>query len=45
MSEFPGLDFVQDETRLLARVVPVPERAALTVEAVRTALDAAGYGQ
>ena len=44
MSEFPGLEFVQEDKRLVARVVAEPGRTAVAPEAIRAALAQAGFG-
>ena len=45
MSEFPGLEFVREDRRLLARVVAEPVRTPVSHEAIRAALVQAGFGR
>ena len=45
MADYPGLAFQADENRLLATLQPPDERPVLDMDALRGALEKAGYGR
>lgn len=45
MSDFFGLEFLQDDNRLVASIRPVEGRPILDLESLRDLLEQSGYGK